>query len=135
VDIIQRHVVSRSTPSLYPLRQPHPTSPSRRNRNSLGRYTDYSNGGYQLGLVLSRKHNTFVVPVQTPGLPDILGCNTDLNISARQADSKLPSRTLRYTRRVVGLPPISPSGPPGQTSVFLRHNLSPRSSDRHRQEF
>jgi hypothetical protein len=64
-------VASRSTPSLYPLLQPHPMSPSRRNKNRLGRYTDYSDGGYQLGLVLSRKHNTFIVPVQTPGLPDL----------------------------------------------------------------
>jgi hypothetical protein len=71
VDSIPRHVASRSTPSLYPLRQPHPTSPSRRNRDRLGQYADYSKGGYQLGLVLSRKHNSFVVPVQTPGLPDL----------------------------------------------------------------
>jgi hypothetical protein len=71
VDSIPRHVASRSTPSLYTLRQPHPTSPSERNTNRLGRYADYSKGGYQLGLVLSRKHDTFVVPVQTPGLPDL----------------------------------------------------------------
>jgi hypothetical protein len=67
VNSIPRHVASRYTPSFYPLRQPHPTSPSRRNRNSLGRYADYSSGGYHLGLVFSRKHNTFVIPVQRRG--------------------------------------------------------------------
>jgi hypothetical protein len=80
VDSIPRHVAGRSTPSLYPLRQPHPTSPSRRNRNNLRWYADYSNGGYQLGLILSRKHNAFIVPVQTLGLPDLSSSATQTPI-------------------------------------------------------
>jgi hypothetical protein len=95
-----------------PLRQHQLTSSARRNRNSLGRCADLQQQRLSAGPRSLTKTQYFRRTCSDAGATWlILGCDTNPNILARQADSKLPSRTLRLTQRVVSSPPISSSGP------------------------